>query len=33
VPFCRAHLVVPIMIGTLCGMVFNFSASRKLVFR
>jgi putative flippase GtrA len=33
VPFCRAHLVLPIMIGTLCGMVFNFSASRKLVFR
>jgi hypothetical protein len=24
---------VPIMIGTLCGMVFNYSASRKLVFR
>jgi putative flippase GtrA len=33
VPFCRAHLFVPIMIGTLFGMVFNFSASRKLVFR
>jgi putative flippase GtrA len=33
VPFCCAHLFVPIMIGTLCGMVFNYSASRKLVFR
>jgi putative flippase GtrA len=33
VPFCGAHLFVPIMIGTLCGMVFNYSASRKLVFR
>jgi putative flippase GtrA len=33
VPFCRAHLFVPIIIGTLCGMGFNFSASRKLVFR
>jgi len=33
VPFCHAHLFVPIIIGTLCGMGFNFSASRKLVFR
>jgi putative flippase GtrA len=33
VPFCHAHLVVPIMIGTLFGMFFNFSASRRLVFR
>ena len=33
VPFCREYLIVPIMIGTLAGMTFNFSASRKLVFR
>jgi len=33
VPFCAAHLFVPIIIGTLCGMVFNYSASRKVVFR
>ena len=33
VPFFREYLVLPIAIGTLCGMVFNFSASRRLVFR
>ena len=33
VPFCREYLIVPIAIGTLCGMVFNYSASRRLVFR
>ena len=33
VPYCRKHLVVPIIAGTLAGMFFNFSASRRLVFR
>ena len=33
VPFCRAHLFVPVIVGTLGGMFLNFSASRRLVFR
>jgi putative flippase GtrA len=33
VPFCRSHLVIPLMAGTLAGMFFNFAASRRLVFR
>ncbi len=33
VPFCRTHLYVPVMVGTLGGMFLNFSASRRLVFR
>ena len=33
VPFCRAHIFIPVMAGTLGGMFLNFAASRRLVFR
>jgi putative flippase GtrA len=33
VPLCRAHLIIPVAAGGLCGMFVNFFLSRRLVFR
>ena len=33
VPYCRHHLYLPVMVGTLGGMFLNFTASRRLVFK
>lgn len=31
--FCAAHLIVPLIAGTLCGLFANFTLSRRVVFR
>ena len=33
VSLCREHLAVPLVLGTLAGLVLNFLGSRRLVFR
>jgi putative flippase GtrA len=33
IPMCRAHLVLPVAAGGICGMFVNFSLSRRLVFK
>ncbi len=33
IPYCHAHLVIPVAAGGICGMFSNFFLSRRLVFR